>query len=159
MAVTYSIPRPNSAPLTDRGLLTTEWYNYLRNLSTQGANETLQAEIAAIAARVAALEGQGAADAVIVGLGSLLVTGSLSDGQVFVQLESDEDAPEPDHYYGTDSAGAKGFHPLPTGGGCVPYFIPDGTTYTVPEYTQALFAMPIDAEGLLAVDGYLIGVD
>jgi hypothetical protein len=41
----------------------------------------------------------------------------------------------------------------------VPYFIASGDTFSVPEFQQALFAMSIDCEGILAVDGYLIGVD
>lgn len=41
----------------------------------------------------------------------------------------------------------------------VPYFIAAGETFTVPEFKQALFAMTIDVEGILTVDGYLIEVD
>lgn len=40
----------------------------------------------------------------------------------------------------------------------VPYFIASGETFTVPEYKQALFHMPIDCEGSLVVDGYLVEV-
>lgn len=48
---------------------------------------------------------------------------------------------------------------LAASGGSVPYFVASGKTYRVPENQQALFAMTIDCEGILAVDGYLIGVD
>lgn len=41
----------------------------------------------------------------------------------------------------------------------VPYFVAPGDTYSVPENEQALFAMTIDCEGYIAVDGHLIGVD
>lgn len=41
----------------------------------------------------------------------------------------------------------------------VPHFVPAGETYSVGEYAQALFAMPIDCEGFLDIEGYLIGVD
>lgn len=43
--------------------------------------------------------------------------------------------------------------------GMVPYYIAPGETFTVPEYKQALFAMNIDNEGILEVDGFLIEVD
>lgn len=43
-------------------------------------------------------------------------------------------------------------------GGFVPYFIASATTFTVPEYKQALFHMLIDNEGSLVVDGYLLEV-
>jgi hypothetical protein len=45
------------------------------------------------------------------------------------------------------------------GGGGVPYFIPSGSTFTVPLYVQALFSMTIDNEGIIDVDGFLIEVD
>jgi hypothetical protein len=44
-------------------------------------------------------------------------------------------------------------------GGFVPVFIPSGETFTVPEDKQALFAMTIDNEGTLVVDGYLVQVN
>ena len=40
----------------------------------------------------------------------------------------------------------------------VPYYIGPAETFTVPLYRQALFAMTIDVEGTLDVDGYLIEV-
>jgi hypothetical protein len=43
----------------------------------------------------------------------------------------------------------------PVGGGA-PYFVPSGSTVTIPEYFQALFVLPIDVEGTLEVSGYLI---
>lgn len=44
-------------------------------------------------------------------------------------------------------------------GGMVPFFIADGDTFMVPEFKQAPFAMNIDNEGILIVDGFLIEVD
>lgn len=41
----------------------------------------------------------------------------------------------------------------------VPYFIAVGETFIVPLYRQALYAMDIDVEGFLVVDGFLIEVD
>lgn len=41
----------------------------------------------------------------------------------------------------------------------VPYFIASGETFSVPINKQALFAMTIDNEGILDIDGFLIQVD
>jgi hypothetical protein len=40
----------------------------------------------------------------------------------------------------------------------VPYFVPLGETFIIPVNHQALFTMPIDIEGSLEVDGYLIEI-
>ena len=40
----------------------------------------------------------------------------------------------------------------------MPYFISSLETYRIPEFKQGLFAVPIDVEGELIVDGILIGV-
>lgn len=45
------------------------------------------------------------------------------------------------------------------GGGMVPTYIAPGETFTVPANKQALFAIGIDNEGILEVDGVLIEVD
>lgn len=74
-----------------------------------------------------------------------------------IALVNDEASPAPMSYYGTDESGVRGYHELPSGG--VPYFIPSGNTFRVREYLQALSAMPIDCEGYLDVEGYLIEVD
>lgn len=60
----------------------------------------------------------------------------------------------------TDGGGALSWT-TPTSGGSsfVPYYIPTGNTFTVPENFQALFTIPIDAEGTIVVDGILVGVD
>lgn len=44
-------------------------------------------------------------------------------------------------------------------GTMVPYYIAPGDTFIVPIYKQALFAMTIDVEGILEVNGYLIQVE
>ena len=41
----------------------------------------------------------------------------------------------------------------------VPYFIASGDTFTVPVNIQSLFAMTIDNEGTIVVNGFLIQVD
>jgi hypothetical protein len=52
----------------------------------------------------------------------------------------------------SDSSGSTGF------GGGVPYYVATGTTFSVPEFYQALFHMPIDVDGMLDIAGYLIEV-
>lgn len=44
-------------------------------------------------------------------------------------------------------------------GEMVPYFIASGDTFTVPVFKQALYAMEIDNEGTLEVNGFLLEVD
>lgn len=183
MALERSIPKASSQPIDKFDRFTTEWYSFLQQLASQATSATLQAELEALAARVLALEDSGQSVATILGLGSVLASGSLADGQVVLTLVGDTEEPGATYYYGTGPDGLKGWYAVAdtlaagenvtldtdpdtgvttinaAGGGGVPYFIPDGTTYSVPQYTQALFAMPIDTEGLLAVDGFLIGVD
>lgn len=43
--------------------------------------------------------------------------------------------------------------------GMVPYYIAPTESFNIPEYKQALFAMNIDNEGILEIDGFLIEVD
>lgn len=45
------------------------------------------------------------------------------------------------------------------GAAFVPTLIPEGSTFTVPANQQALFALTIDVQGDLVVDGDLVGVD
>jgi hypothetical protein len=44
------------------------------------------------------------------------------------------------------------------GGSAVPWFIPEGETFTVSEFNQALYNIPIDCEGTIDVEGYLIQI-
>ena len=45
------------------------------------------------------------------------------------------------------------------GGGFVPTYIGEGETFTVPENTQALYALPILVDGDLVIDGDLVEVN
>lgn len=161
--MTDSPSLPNSArpPLDPRdGRFTNEWYGYFRGLARQeGLTAAQSALLNNIVRRLAALEGSGDADADIVGVASVLISGSLLGGLVQVSLDGDEAAPGSSSYYGTDKLGAKGFHPIPDD--TVPYIIPDGETYTVRENKQAPFTIPIDigvGSGLI-VEGILVEVD
>jgi len=46
-----------------------------------------------------------------------------------------------------------------SGNSFVPYFIASGETFTVPLFKQALFAMNIDNEGILDIEGFLIEIN
>lgn len=141
--------------------LPVEFYKFFRDLTayvrrTQGASATL----ADIIRRLTELESEiGGSQQIgnVVGRNSVVQYGRLSDGAVFLELVNDQQSPDPLRYYGTNADGERGYHELPTGG--VPYFIPEGSTFRVREYLQALFSMPIDVEGFLEVDGFLVEVD
>lgn len=81
------LPRAN-APIAGTLAPTREYYDFLRELIALAGQQTTDTEsIAELEARVLALEdAEGAAPAEIIGLGSVLVTGSLAAGQVFISL-------------------------------------------------------------------------
>ena len=154
------IPKPTAAFLDRFGSVTREWRDYLAGLESSkdsaAATQAILQQIAEIKAQI----GTGSylpTTTTVTGQQSVQSVGQLATGGVVLTLINDEAAPGPSRYYGTNDAGAKGFHELPPGG--VPYFIPAGTTFRVPEYLQSLFAMAIDCEGYLDVEGYLIEVD
>ena len=88
------LPRAN-APIAGTLAPTREYYDFLRELIALAGQQTTDSEsIAELEARVLSLEdAEGAAPAKIIGLGSILVTGSLAAGQVIIQL--DGEAAEP----------------------------------------------------------------
>jgi len=45
-----------------------------------------------------------------------------------------------------------------SGDGLMPYYIPVGETYTIPENRQGLFVLPITIDGTLEIDGILVEV-
>lgn len=55
-----------------------------------------------------------------------------------------------------DSAQSTGVKWAASTGGAVPWFIASGDTFSVSQYSQSLFVIPIDVEGTLDVSGYLI---
>lgn len=57
---------------------------------------------------------------------------------------------------GTSSIGTKG--DKGDAGPMTPYFIASNEKFIVPEFDQSLFAMNIDNEGILEVNGFLIEV-
>ena len=98
-------------PVTDgRGFASREWYSFFRSMSgLDGA--TLQAEIAALAERVAALE--DGESLTFNGAQSITVTNV--DGVVTVSLAGDNDSPGGNWYYGTNTDGVRGFWPIADG--------------------------------------------
>lgn len=58
----------------------------------------------------------------------------------------------------TDGAGNLNWTTGGSGQGLMPFFIPINTTYTVQQYQQGLFSIPITIEGTLEVDGILVQV-
>jgi hypothetical protein len=49
-------------------------------------------------------------------------------------------------------------NPSVFGQGLMPFYIPINTTYTISQYQQGLFSLPITVEGTLEVDGILVQV-
>ena len=59
----------------------------------------------------------------------------------------------------TDGAGSLSWAPSGgAGDGLMPYYIPVGDTYTIPQYRQGLFLLPITVDGTLTVNGALVQV-
>lgn len=144
--MTASLPH-NREQITDgSGRATVPFRRFLEELSRQGVS------VAAMADAVAALAVDGS--------GSVDVDGTPADGFI-VRLVNDQAAPGDTRYYGTDTSGTKGWFEFPEADVAVPFLVPDGTTYTVAENKQALFALPIELEGdaVLVLDGALVEVD
>lgn len=158
--MTGLMPKPGAAFLDPRGHVTQPWRDYLRGLVAAG---NVDAALAAMQAEIDAIQQEIANGAFLPNttqaLGDMSITqdGLLQNGLVVFRLVGDEPTLDPLHYYGTDESGVRGFHELPSGG--VPYFIPEASTFRVREYLQVLFSMPIDVEGFLDVEGYLVEVD
>lgn len=157
MALRYPKPQPNSGITIPGDRPSVEWYNYITQFEDVTADTSvLQDEINALRVLIAELEdGVGVS---IIGLDSVQVSGTSSFGYQ-IQLVGDVVAPDVEQYYGTDTSGNRGWHDFqPT---FMPYFIPDGETFTVPVNKQGLFAMNIElgVGSSLVVDGALIEVD
>lgn len=127
MAIDRTLPGPRE-PLQDAaGFPTVPWRKFFERMASQ-PNLTVdqQAEIAALTARVGALEAAGVDLGSILGLGSVQVTGSLG-AQVVAQLEGDEESPAASSYYGTDDTGVKGYRLIADGlGDCTTDDLPEG---------------------------------
>jgi hypothetical protein len=151
-----ALPNAAAAVVDSRGAMTQVLRDFLLSLANQATSTALQAELTALAERVTVLE-DDAGGFTITGEQSVQVMGSPDSGIVQLLLRGDEANPDPGSSYGRNADGAFGY--FPTTDSAVPYFIAAADTFTVAINKQALFVMPIDSEGTLVVDGYLIGVD
>lgn len=112
MPANPTIPRPDNALLNPQwqGRPSNEWYTFWQQLlQFVRENGGTEADIAALEARVAALEADSGADAVIQGQYSVEVLGSLEGGTVTVQLVGDTISPGNTYYYGTGQTGVRGW--------------------------------------------------
>lgn len=103
------LPRAQ-APIAGASPTTIEWYNFFRSLlDLVTDDEALSAQIQDILTRLEALEADASPEAVLAGVDSILVQGTLENG--FVQFLLDGDVAEPGntYYYGTGPDGAKGW--------------------------------------------------
>lgn len=112
----YTIPRAN-APIAGQDAPTTQWYNYLRFLDTRTSSSAgdVQAEITTIAEKLGSPDGTvGNIPTLSSITGVQGIQSIVSNGINLVQLHLVNDAAivPPIYYYGTDSAGAKGYNLL-----------------------------------------------
>lgn len=108
------IPNAGERPLDARGYFTKPWLAYLRELGVSGSDAQINAELADLRGRIAAIEARG--EGQITGPASVRVAGTLKDGVVQLTLQGDAPNPGATYYYGTDAAGLKGFFPIPSVG-------------------------------------------
>lgn len=157
MATSPLLPRAQ-APVAERGApVTREWYSFFQSLlafieSTGGNTEAIQE----ILSRLDALE--ESENAIIQGLQSVNVQGTLSGGVVQITLVNDGDDVGNTYYYGTDAAGVKGWFTVESaidvasgeltktvGADGVTTFGLDDTAVTPGSYTNA--DITVDAKG------------
>lgn len=103
------LPRAQG-PIAGQLPTTIEWYNFFRDLRAFVVdNDGDIAQIDDILSRLTALENEEETFAVIQGLVSVNVFGSLESGLVQVQLQGDVASPGNTYYYGTGPTGVKGW--------------------------------------------------
>ena len=84
--------------------------------------------------------------------------GGLIAGLLIEQLSTDE--LDPTKFLHPDGlGGVEWTSDSASGGGMVPYYIPPTVEFEVPLNKQGLFSEPIEVDGILTVNGLLIGVD
>ena len=174
--------------MTDaRALATQPWYAWFSQLESDVTAGLLPDSVARAAIAVIA-KALGSPDGTVEKIpaqsGSGLTGGQsvLVNGKTIV-LRGDSPAPPLTSYYGSGPSGQIGYQAfadalvqganITLGVGAdgrvtvnaadssVPFFVPTGTTYTVEQNKQALFALPIELEGdaTLILDGVLVEVN
>lgn len=106
------IPRPTEPLIDSRGLVSPIWLDFLRGLSGDQATTELRAALEALTRRVDDLSSNPTQQNNLLGQGSIVVYGDLSQSNASAQLAGDEASPAVSHYYGTDESGQRGFHAL-----------------------------------------------
>jgi hypothetical protein len=110
MADSVQLPSADSWP-PKRPQDALAWFKFFRSLlSTVTASNSSATAIAALDARIAALEAEDST-VNLTAQGSLALFGDLATGAV-LQLENDAETPDTLHFYGTDADGIKGWHAL-----------------------------------------------
>lgn len=137
MATSPLLPRAQASIVGAQGIPTREFYNFLLHLASSTTDDTLQAQILALAARVSALEDEEGTDATIQGLDSVRVDGTLAGGAVIITLQGDVQDPGLTFYYGTDETGVKGW-----------FAVADTLAGTTDEVTKTVGADGVTAFGL-----------
>jgi hypothetical protein len=114
MAANPILPRAQSVISDGRGVTTKEWYDFfLSLLRFVGEEESQAALIQDILNRLKALEDEeDPQDAIIQGLRSIQVNGTLENGLVQITLKGDAANPGNTYYYGTGPDGVRGFYPV-----------------------------------------------
>lgn len=114
------LPKASQTFVDPRGYCTPAFYRFLQAL--QGTD--YQAQITAIATALGSPDGTVEnippitagefveTTARVLGVGSILSEGTLEGGVVQLSLAGDNPEPAATSYYGTDSAGERGFHPV-----------------------------------------------
>lgn len=122
-------------------------YHLLLNTGLQNKDQALYQVVYELIGQVLKLTAQVTSSASGGGAGTTVIN------QTLLQLFEGSD----------DSGGGGDTIPGPAGAdganGMVPYFIAAGEIFVIPIYKQALFAMTIDMEGMIDVEGFLIEVD
>jgi len=106
------IPRPTEPLIDSRGLISPVWLDYLRSLSPDLQLAELWAAVRAVNTRVDEISSTTTQQNNLLGQGSIVVYGDLSQSNASAQLAGDENAPAASRYYGTDEDGRRGFHAL-----------------------------------------------
>jgi hypothetical protein len=168
MADSPILPGSHSRPLGQDGGWSREWFGYFRSLQTfVTATTTNEAGLAAALTRIVALEDgtaggvtsfRGRSGAVVPLVGDYSAWFQPLDATLTTLADTDLSAIADGDLLAWDAA-SETFVATPQTPGGAPYFIASGDTFTVPEFSQVLFSMPIDAEGFIDVSGYLVGVD
>lgn len=112
------LPRQDVQVVDPSGRATTPyyvWFQSLDRLLKGGATlDEIEAKLRELRELIAQLPTDGflPATANVLGANSVEAIGSLAGGVVVLQLTGDTQSPAPDHYYGSDAGGTKGFHAI-----------------------------------------------